>query len=103
METGKQNEIKKKLDELKEIPEGFRFDAESTWQKLETKLTARPARKKISWLYAAAILLFAIGAAIFFLLNRTGKENSIDPVTKTIESADPKKAISPEESKTINA
>jgi hypothetical protein len=38
MRTGKQNIIREKLNELDEIPEGFGFDQEETWQRLEMRM-----------------------------------------------------------------
>lgn len=38
MKAGKQNIIKKKLNELNEIPEGFHFDQQETWKRLEMRM-----------------------------------------------------------------
>ena len=38
MKAGNQNIIKKKLNELNEIPEGFHFDQQETWKRLEMRM-----------------------------------------------------------------
>jgi len=41
--------IKKKLSELKEIPEGFQFDPERTWKKLDLRLSSESHEPGRNW------------------------------------------------------
>jgi hypothetical protein len=63
MKTGKQNIIKKKLNELNEIPEGFHFDQQETWQRLEMRMdSGSPKEGLVLWfqrLIRAVSRLFA--------------------------------------------
>ncbi len=47
MKTGKQNLIREKLNELDEIPEGFRFDQEGTWKRLEMRMDSKPSNGRL--------------------------------------------------------
>ncbi len=61
----KQNSLQEKLDGFSAIPSGIRFDADHTWQKLETKVVARPKRRSL-WLSAAAAVAVLIISVFFF-------------------------------------
>ena len=53
MRTETEKSIKRKLDQLKDIPDGFHFDPEEIWQKLDAKLITASRNKKLLWFNAA--------------------------------------------------
>lgn len=63
MRTGEPNNIKHKLDELKDIPEGFQFDQHTVWQRLESRLTDQSEKRKKPY----GILLFVAATALLFI------------------------------------
>src|ERR1700755_2519846 len=78
MDGEKQNDIRGKVGDLDQVPQGFQFDKELAWQKLEDDL--RPARrKKLSpWLYAASFVSIAFITA-FLLNDRVSGVTNISP------------------------
>jgi hypothetical protein len=62
----KQNEISNKLNGMNSIPQGFRFDSDQTWQKLDAEMHGKPKRKLIFWLPAAVLLSAVIGGTVYF-------------------------------------
>jgi len=70
MDSGKQADIKERLDALESLP-GESFDKVLTWEKLHRRLKDKPRRKGIVWLWAAACLL----PLVLFLLLRTNSKN----------------------------
>jgi hypothetical protein len=76
MRAGKQNDIKTKLDELAELPEGFHFNQEAVWQKMEPSLDkGQFKRKRIYGLYAASIAaLCLVAVSLFFIFRKTGNK-----------------------------
>jgi|GEM_PF-6513659 len=65
------NPLAEKLDGMNSLPEGFGFSANRVWDQLENQLQYRK-RKPMLWLrYAAAIVLLASAATIWFLQKET--------------------------------
>jgi hypothetical protein len=65
------NPLSDKLDGMNSLPEGFGFSATRVWDQLENQLQDKK-RKPMLWLrYAAAIVLLAGAATIWFLQKET--------------------------------
>ncbi|HEX2534836.1 MAG TPA: hypothetical protein VHK69_13920 [Chitinophagaceae bacterium] len=61
------NPIAQKLEGLDEVPGGFRFRPDTTWNRLESALAPAPGRrKKQALLYAAALLFLLAGGGLLY-------------------------------------
>ena len=63
-----QNIIREKLNELKEIPEDFRFDDEMAWKRLAMRLESRSQKQGPAWLYLPVSFLNRLLGGISELL-----------------------------------
>jgi hypothetical protein len=62
------NPLSEKLDGMNSLPEGFGFSANRVWDQLENQLQDKKRKPIMLWLrYAAAIVLLASAATIWFL------------------------------------
>jgi hypothetical protein len=94
------NPLAEKLDGMNSLPEGFGFSATMVWDQLENQLQYRK-RKPMLWLhYAAAIILLASAATIWFLQKETSiptNSSTNQTITKTsINTVSPRKTEAPE-------
>lgn len=84
------NPLAEKLDGMNSLPEGFSFSATRVWDQLEQELQTQPAKPSWLWLrYAAAIVLLASAATIWFMQKETPiPTNSFtkQTITKKIEA-----------------
>lgn len=112
MPGDKQNNINEKLDGLNKLPEGFAFNKDATWQKLEEKLAPKPKRKIALWFYAAAAFLFFAVAGIYFfrqdennkntfVITFTKKEDSKKSIPENVKSTIDNVAVKPAVEKNI--
>lgn len=88
------NPLAEKLDGMNSLPEGFGFSATRVWDQLEQELQTQPAKPKWLWMrYAAAIVLLASAATIWFLQKETPiPTNSFSKQTITKKVAIPASA-----------
>jgi hypothetical protein len=68
----KQNEIKRKLENLSEVPRDFRFRSDAVWRKMEGGLGGRKKNRTILWIALAACFMGA--AFIYFVYPSAKKE-----------------------------
>jgi len=81
MDAGKQNEISRKLNELEEIPPGFRFRKEAVWQSLEKNLQGNRRKTRLIPILAAAVVI-AILVLTGIFIRKNAKENSLENLVK---------------------
>lgn len=65
MEEEKQNSLGFRLRNLDEIPEGFAFRRDASWDRLQTRLSASTKRRQRLLAYAAAIVLLLTGIGLY--------------------------------------
>ncbi len=63
-------QIKKKLNELNEIPEGFHFDQEETWKRLEVRMDLDSTPRGPNWLRYPFLWFTRLTRAISRLVSR---------------------------------
>ncbi len=95
------NPLAEKLDGMNSLPEGFGFSAPRVWDQLEQELQIKKPKPIMLWLrYAAAIVLLASAATIWFLQKETPiptKSSTKQTITKTSKNtASPRKTETPE-------
>ncbi len=82
------NPLAEKLDGMNSLPEGFGFSANRVWDQLEQELQIKKPKPIMLWLrYAAAIVLLASAATIWFLQKETTiptKSSTKQTITKTL-------------------
>ncbi len=88
------NPLAEKLDGMNSLPEGFGFSAPRVWDQLEQELQIKKPKPIMLWLrYAAAIVLLASAATIWFLQKETPiPTNSSTKQTITKKLEDPTSA-----------
>lgn len=64
------NELRDKIEGMKNVPSGFTFHPSAKWQQLENKLQPSSNKRKLVWWYWAAASLF-IAFSILFWQNNT--------------------------------
>jgi hypothetical protein len=104
MPGDKQNNITERLGGLHKLPEGFAFNKDATWQKLEEKLADKPKGKIALWFYAAvAILFFAIAGIYFFKQDENNKNTFVQATEQKRNSKKiiPENAISTTENDAV--
>ncbi len=83
------NPLAEKLDGMNSLPEGFGFSAPRVWDQLEQELQIKKPKPIMLWLrYAAAIVLLASAATIWFLQKETPiptNSSTKQIITKTVE------------------
>jgi hypothetical protein len=68
MHTGVNKELKKRLDEMDEIPEGIQFDPDTAWERIENRMGSQRSRKKQRlFIYSAAAALLI--AFVIYVVN----------------------------------
>ncbi len=71
---------------LKTIPAGEVFDAESVWNKLESKINNKKKRKAL-WIWFAASMLVLICVSVFFKTNHSTNKNIVIAKTNQLKRA----------------
>ncbi|MDI9365477.1 MAG: hypothetical protein QM541_11030 [Flavobacterium sp.] len=61
------DELRNKIEGMKEVPSAFTFSPPATWQQLENKLQASPNKRKLVWWYWAAASLFIAFSTVLWL------------------------------------
>jgi len=81
MKSNNEQSLQKKMDTLDTLSAGFVFDKDGAWDKLQSKLEAKPRRKvlPIYWMSAAACLL-----VMFLIFNNRGAREEHTVATPVI-------------------
>jgi hypothetical protein len=88
------NELRQKMESMNALPSTCKFDAASTWQKMENQLQG-PNKKKLGWVYwAAASIVFIVASVIMIGSNKHQAEEMVTGTTKE-NKKQPNKPIAP--------
>jgi len=92
MKSNNEQGLQKKMDTLDTLSAGFVFDKDGAWDKLQSKLEAKPRRKvlPIYWMSAAACLL-----VMFLVFNNRGAREEHTVATPVIVIQPHKDATGP--------
>jgi len=87
------NNIKSKLDGMQDVPGGYLFNQDQVWHGLEAKLQKKKSKTRLSWIYAAAMIV-ALGVVSSFLFRKHfTTENNKGVKTISVREAESKSTV----------
>jgi hypothetical protein len=75
MAIERQNSVSSKLEGLDQIPEGFEFDRNATWKKINAMRSSKP-KKRVA-LFAAVLIPLALAISWIFIRDKRGDDKVV--------------------------